>query len=189
MKSHPLTVSLEKDIVDQKDPNEQLPEGAPQATMLLDSIKSLVQSTPRPTWDTYFMAIAWLLSSRSPCHRLKVGCVLVSSGEQKNRIIAAGYNGFLPGAPHNSRIVISPTGQENEQATVHAEQNAIADAARRGTSVENATAYITHFPCIHCAKIIAAAGIRTIHYSDDYKNDPIVWEILKEAGVAVRKQG
>ena len=136
----------------------------------------------RPSWDEYFMATSILIASRSGCERLNVGCVLVSSGEHQNRIIAAGYNGFLPGAPHVSKVR-----DEHEQATVHAEQNAIADAARRGISVEGATAYITHFPCISCAKILAAAGVKSIKYHFDYNNDKLVSDIMAESGVAMIK--
>jgi len=134
----------------------------------------------RPSWDEYFMATALLMATRSACGRLRVGCVLVSGGDQCNRIIAAGYNGFLPGAPHTSEVR-----DGHEQATVHAEQNAIADAARRGTSVEGATAYITHFPCINCAKILASAGLRLIKYREDYRNDPLVPGLLRGAGVEI----
>lgn len=136
----------------------------------------------RPSWDDYFMATAFLLASRSACERLHVGCVIVSGGAERNRIIAAGYNGFLPGTPHNSRVR-----EGHEQATVHAEQNAISDAARRGSSVGGGIAYVTHFPCITCAKILAAAGIRTIKFHLDYQNNPLVTEILAEAGVAIVK--
>ena len=149
----------------------------------LDKIAGLVsQIDGRPTWDEYFMATAFLISSRSADNRLHVGCVMVSSGAHKNRIIAAGYNGYLPGSPHKSRIR-----DGHEQATVHAEQNAISDAARRGVSLDGATAYITHYPCINCAKIMAAAGVREVKYHFDYRNDEIVSEILAEAGVAVTK--
>lgn len=134
----------------------------------------------RPSWDEYFMGTALLIATRSSCSRLRVGCVMVSGGEQRNRIIAAGYNGFLPGAPHTSRVR-----EGHEQATVHAEQNAIADAARRGASLDGATAYITHFPCVNCAKILAAAGLRAVKYLHDYRNDPLVHELLSEAGVAI----
>ena len=126
------------------------------------------------------MATAILIGSRSSCERLNVGCVLVSTGVQKNRIIAAGYNGFLPGVPHASRLR-----DGHEQGTVHAEQNAIADAGRRGISVEGATAYITHYPCINCGKILAAAGVRAVKYNLDYHNDALGQEILEEAGVAI----
>ena len=138
--------------------------------------------TERPSWDEYFMATAFLIASRSVCGRLHVGCVLVSSGTHRNRIIAAGYNGFLPGTPHSSRVR-----DGHEQGTVHAEQNAIADAARRGSSVEGSIAYITHFPCVSCAKILAGAGIGRIKYRLDYNNDALTGEILGEAGVAIEK--
>jgi dCMP deaminase len=147
----------------------------------IDRIADFLDSeTARPSWDSYFMATALLIATRSACERLRVGCVLVSGGSRPNRIIAAGYNGFLPGTPHVSRLR-----DGHEQATVHAEQNAITDAARRGTAVEGATAYITHFPCVHCAKILAAAGIHGIKYHRDYNNDPIAASLLAEAGVQV----
>jgi dCMP deaminase len=153
------------------------------ASAFLDSISAWTGAVAeRPSWDEYFMGTALLMATRSSCGRLRVGCVLVSGGDQRHRIIAAGYNGFLPGAPHLSRVV-----DGHEQATVHAEQNAIADAARRGASVEGATAYITHFPCINCAKILASSGIRQIRYREDYRNDPLVRELLEEAGVAVHR--
>ncbi|MGB0413502.1 MAG: deoxycytidylate deaminase [Coraliomargarita sp.] len=150
---------------------------------ILDQLQELTSSwTERPSWDAYFMATAMLMSSRSSCERLHVGCVVVSGGDQKHRIIAAGYNGFLPGAPHTSRVR-----DGHEQATVHAEQNAISDAARRGVSLEGATVYITHFPCINCAKILAAAGIAAIKYRQDYRNDELVVELLQGSGVAIEQ--
>ena len=136
----------------------------------------------RPSWGAYFMAAAMLLASRSSCERLHVGCVIVSGGENSNRIIAAGYNGYLPGAPHRSRMR-----DGHEQATVHAEQNAIADAARRGVNLDGATIYVTHFPCINCAKILSAAGIREIIYHYDYRNDELVPGLLAESGIALRQ--
>jgi len=147
----------------------------------LNEVAALVeQRAERPSWDEYFMSTAFLIASRSACGRLHVGSVLVSAGEHPNRIIAAGYNGFLPGSPHLSRVR-----EGHEQGTVHAEQNAIADAARRGISVQGATAYVTHFPCIQCAKILAASGIRVIKYFHDYRNDPLVVEILEESGIVL----
>ena len=119
----------------------------------------------RPTWDEYFKEIVILTSKRSPCERLKVGCLLVKD----NRIISQGYNGFLPGAPHESVIR-----DNHEQSTVHAEQNSVADCAKRGVSCYNSTAYITHYPCINCFKILSASGIKDIRYIDDYRNDEIV---------------
>jgi dCMP deaminase len=145
-------------------------------------VQATQQFTERPSWDDYFMATAVLMSTRSPCERLHVGCVIVSGGDRQNRLIAAGYNGFLPGTPHVSRLR-----EGREQATVHAEQNAIADAARRGSPVEHGIAYVTHFPCINCAKILAAAGIAEIRYRYDYNNDPLVGPLLEDANVKVVK--
>lgn len=148
---------------------------------LLEQVAALVNSRQsRPSWDEYFMGTALLISLRSACDRLQVGCVLVSSGKHANRIIAAGYNGFLPGASHTSHVR-----DGHEQATVHAEQNAIADAARRGVSLLGATAYVTHYPCINCAKMLASSGIIEIKYYRDYRNDPLVEDLLNEAGIAI----
>lgn len=158
----------------------QVDEAAPP---LLEQVANLAAAcTERPSWDSYFMATAMLMATRSSCERLHVGCVVVSGGLQKNRIIAAGYNGFLPGAPHISRVR-----EGHEQATVHAEQNAISDAARRGVSLEGACVYITHYPCINCAKILAAAGIAQIKYYHDYRNDALVKDLLLESGVDIEK--
>ena len=146
----------------------------------LESLKAWVRGLPqRPSWQLYFMSLAWLLSARSTCQRLHVGCVLVSD---EQRIIATGYNGFLAKLPHRSVVR-----DNHEQLTVHAEQNAITDAARRGVSVQNATAYITHFPCIHCTKILLAAGIRTVYFDEDYHNDELATELFAEAGVPLER--
>jgi dCMP deaminase len=145
-------------------------------------IQAAATFSRRPSWDEYFMATAVLIASRSSCERLHVGCVLVTGGDRKNRIVAAGYNGFLPGTPHTSRVR-----DGHEQATVHAEQNALADAARRGSSVESCVAYVTHYPCITCAKILAAAGIAEIKYHSDYSNDPLVTQLMDDAGVKINK--
>ena len=104
--------------------------------MSIDSIKLLVNSYEnRLSWNEYFMSVAFLISSRSSCDRLHVGCVLVKN----NRIISAGYNGFLPGMPHESIVRDS-----HEQATVHAEQNALLQLR----SNDFLTAYLTVSPCI-----------------------------------------
>ena len=125
----------------------------------------------RLDWDRYFMSIAILGSTRSTCNRLKVGCVIVKN----NRLVSMGYNGFLPNSKHVSRIR-----DNHEQSTVHAEQNAISDAASRGVSVNNCTAYITHYPCINCFKILVAAGIKNIIYLNDYKNDDLIIELKND---------
>ena len=146
----------------------------------------VLSNTPRvvdlPARVTGVPMTAVLMSSRSNCERLHVGCVIVTGGSRKNRLVAAGYNGFLPGTPHVSRLR-----DGHEQATVHAEQNAVADAARRGSSVEGCVAYVTHYPCINCAKILAAAGIARVKYRLDYQNDPLVAPLLADAGVSILK--
>lgn len=148
---------------------------------LLEKVATLVKGRDeRPSWDEYFMSVALLISLRSACDRLQVGCILVTGGDESNRIVAAGYNGFLPGAPHVSHVR-----DGHECATVHAEQNAIADAARRGVSLLGATAYISHFPCINCAKLLASSGIRVIKYHIDYRNDPLAADLLQESGIKV----
>jgi dCMP deaminase len=142
-------------------------------------IQELISSwDKRLNWKSYFMSIAQLSASRSPCHRLQVGCVIVKD----NRIISTGYNGFLPDAPHTSIVI-----NEHEQATVHAEQNCIADCAKRGVSVINGTAYITHFPCVNCFKILAAAGIKNIIYMNDYNNDEVVYQLSTQIGIDIHK--
>lgn len=128
----------------------------------------------RPSWDEYFMEIAKVTATRSSCERLAVGCVLVKD----NRIISQGYNGFIPGCPHQSIVR-----DDHEQATIHAEQNAITDCAKRGVSCDNTTAYITHFPCINCGKLLIASGVKTIKYIDNYKNDELVYQFAQMSGV------
>tara|TARA_Y200000002_G_scaffold373067_1_gene371645 strand:- start:364 stop:789 length:426 start_codon:yes stop_codon:yes gene_type:complete len=133
----------------------------------------------RLDWNEYFMSIAKLTSVRSSCKRLQVGCVIVKD----KHIVSTGYNGFLPSFPHESIVV-----NNHEQATVHAEQNAIADAACRGTSVNNSIAYITHYPCINCFKILVASGIKTIYYLNDYNNDPTINILLqKNSSITILK--
>lgn len=119
----------------------------------------------RPSWKQYFKEIVILTSKRSPCERLQVGCLLIKD----NRIISSGYNGFLPQCEHKSIVR-----EGHEQATIHAEQNAICDCAKRGVSTADSIAYITHYPCIICTRILLASGITSFYYIDDYKNDPLV---------------
>ena len=119
----------------------------------------------RPSWDSYFREIVNVTSKRSSCERLQVGCLLVKD----NRIISQGYNGFLPGCIHKSVLR-----DDHEQATVHAEQNAITDCAKRGVSSNNCDAYITHYPCVNCMKMLCASGIQNIFYIHDYNNDSLV---------------
>jgi dCMP deaminase len=134
--------------------------------------------THRPSWDEYFKEIVQVTATRSPCERLQVGCLFVND----NRIVSQGYNGYLPGCTHTSIVR-----EGHEQATVHAEQNAIADCAKRGVSCADCTAYITHYPCVICCRLLLAAGISQIKYIHDYKNDELVVYFTKEIGVSVIK--
>jgi dCMP deaminase len=132
----------------------------------------------RPNWDEYFKEIVLVTSSRSPCDRLHVGCLLIHD----NRIISQGYNGFLPGCQHTSLIR-----DNHEQATVHAEQNALCDCAKRGVSCNNSIAYITHYPCLICTRLLITAGISQIKYIHNYKNDDLVVYFLNQKGISIQQ--
>lgn len=132
----------------------------------------------RPSWDEYFKEIVQVTAKRSTCDRLQVGCLFVKD----NRIVSQGYNGFLPGCEHISKVR-----DGHEQATVHAEQNAIADCAKRGVSCQGCTAYITHYPCIICCRMLLASGINAIKYINDYRNDDLVEYFLGMMKVTAHK--
>ena len=127
----------------------------------------------RPSWNSYFKTIVECTASRSSCERLHVGCILVKD----NRIISQGYNGFLAGHPH-----VSVVENDHEIATIHAEQNAIIDCAKRGVACNSSVAYITHFPCINCLKMLVQSGIQKIYYIHDYKND---LELIKKLKIDI----
>lgn len=149
-----------------------------ESTDALLRFEKLIGESPRLGWDEYHMLLALVAKLRSPSQRLKVGCTAVDD----RRVIATGYNGFLPGAKHEA---IMRDG--HEQNTVHAEQNMVADCASRGVKIHGATAYVTHFPCLNCAKVLAAAKIKEVKYWRDYRNDDIAAKILADAGIMVTK--
>lgn len=132
----------------------------------------------RISWNEYFIQVSKLIASRSPCNRLQVGCVIVYD----NRVLTTGYNGFLPGAPHESIVE-----DNHELATCHAEMNAIANACRHGINLMNSVAYITHYPCIHCFKILVASGIKEIIYIDSYRNNTHVEKLANCTNTILRK--
>jgi dCMP deaminase len=132
----------------------------------------------RPSWEEYFKDIVLCTAKRSPCKRLQVGCLIVKD----NRIIATGYNGFLPGAEHKSIVR-----NDHEQATLHAEQNALTDCAKRGIACDGATVYITHYPCIICSRLLLGSGIKHIKYVNDYKNDELVKYFCDQLKVGIDK--
>ncbi len=139
----------------------------------------------RPSWDSYFMEMAELVAKRSTCIRRNVGAVVV----QDRRIVATGYNGAPKGLAHCSEIggclrqkLGIPSGERHEMCrALHAEQNAIIQAATSGQSVEGATIYITHQPCVICAKMIINAGIEKIIVKEGYP-DELSTQLLEEAG-------
>ena len=118
---------------------------------------------PRPSWDQYFMNIADVVATRSPYRKTMVGCVIVSTD---NRIISTGYNGYFAGAPH---VAVIQDG--HEKATVHAEANAVCYAQGEGT---DCTAYITHYPCLDCFKLLVSFGITRIVYKNDKNNNELI---------------
>ena len=147
---------------------------------MINELKNIVTKSygSRINWNEYFMSLALLISSRSPSMKLKVGAVIVKD----NRVISSGYNGYPSGCKH-----ISIHRDNHEINTIHAEQNAISDAARRGVAVQNSTIYITHYPCINCCKYIISSGINNIVYLDNYKNDEIVSKLLEECNISINK--
>jgi dCMP deaminase len=132
----------------------------------------------RPTWDEYFKELVLLTSKRSSCEKLNVGCIFVKD----NRIIAQGYNGYIAGCQH--KMIIK---DNHNIATIHAEQNTITDCAKRGVSSEGCTAYITHYPCYNCMKLMVSCGICKINYINDYNNDNLVNELALEKNIIMDK--
>ena len=146
----------------------------------------------RPTWDEYFMEMAELTAKRATCSRRQVGAVIV----RDNRAVATGYNGAPRGLAHceekggclREKLGV-PSGQRHELCrALHAEQNAIISAASMGNAIEGGTIYITHQPCVICAKMIVNAGIRRIVVREGYP-DELSMEILDEAGLTVERLG
>lgn len=132
----------------------------------------------RPSWDEYFKGIVSLTVMRSSCERLKVGCLFVKD----NRIIAQGYNGYISGCQH--KMIVK---DNHNIATIHAEQNTISDCAKRGVSCNECIAYISHYPCYNCMKLMVSSGIIKIKYINDYKNDPLVQELANETNISITK--
>jgi dCMP deaminase len=142
----------------------------------------------RPSWDEYFMQITELVASRATCLRRKVGAVLV----RNKRILTTGYNGPPSGIEHCEKRggcmrdeLNIPSGERMELSrAIHAEQNAIIQAAKMGIPIENSTLYVSTHPCFTCAKMLINAGVKKIIYKEGYP-DSFAKEILKEAGVEV----
>lgn len=132
----------------------------------------------RPDWDTYFLKIASVVGERSTCERAHVGCVLVV----EKRILTAGYNGSPMGQEHCDDIGHLLVDGHCVR-TIHAETNAIIQAALHGVSTKGSTCYVTHYPCINCTKALINAGITRLVYETAYNVDPIARNFLQSAGV------
>jgi dCMP deaminase len=148
-----------------------------------------VKKDERPSWDMYFINISRQVAERSTCLRRKVGAVLV----RDKRILATGYNGVPTGVKHcaeigclrESRGIAS--GERHELCRgLHAEQNAIIQAALHGIAISGASVYCTHQPCVLCAKMLINAGVKEIYFLEGYP-DELSTELLDEAGVKYKK--
>ncbi|MBS3897374.1 MAG: cytidine/deoxycytidylate deaminase family protein [Dethiobacter sp.] len=142
----------------------------------------------RPSWDAYFMEITRVVASRSTCLRRKVGATIIKD----KRILTTGYNGAPKGLAHCQEVGCIraekqvPSGERHELCrALHAEQNAILQAALYGVSISGATVYCTTHPCVMCAKMMINAGMKEVVISKSYP-DQLAAELLEEAGVRVR---
>jgi dCMP deaminase len=144
----------------------------------------------RPSWHQYFMTITRQVAERSTCTRAKVGAVIV----RDRNIVATGYNGSPAGLPHCTEVGCliyssrTPSGEVEENCfrTIHAEINAIAQAAKNGASIRDADIYITHTPCIHCMKVLLNTGVRAIYYEREYKLHTLA-EMLAHTHVTLQR--
>lgn len=131
----------------------------------------------RVDWNEYFMNIAEQVATRSTCDRKHIGAVIV----RERTILSTGYNGSIKGAPHCDEI-----GHDMDNGhcvrTVHAEANAVAQAAKHGVAIDNSEIYITASPCLTCFKLIANAGIKVVYYKEFYRDERIN-EYAKQAGI------
>lgn len=135
----------------------------------------------RKSWDEYFLSIAREVAERSTCNRKQVGCVIV----RDRAILSTGYGGSIRGQPHCTEVgcEIGPDG--GCIRTIHAEVNAVAQAAKHGTCIEGATAYVTLSPCYNCFKMLVNAGITSIVFSEEYRL-PLNPELVAGCGVDYR---
>lgn len=137
----------------------------------------------RPDWDSYFLKIAYAVSERSTCDRALVGCVLV----REKRILTTGFNGSPAGQDHcdeAGHLMVDG----HCVRTIHAETNAIIQAALHGVSTKGATCYVTHLPCINCTKALINAGITRIVYNISYRTDGNAVAFLQAAAIEVAQK-
>lgn len=133
----------------------------------------------RPDWDEYFLKLAMLASERATCPRMHCGCVLV----RNKHVIATGYNGSIPGDDHCEDVGCMIVDNHCIR-TVHAEMNALMQAARRGHAVDGATSYVTNMPCTTCAKALVNAGVKRVVIFSDY-HDTMAEHFFAKAQVKI----
>jgi len=143
----------------------------------------------RPSWDEYFLSIAQVVSGRSTCLRRKVGALIVKD----RRILTTGYNGAPRGLAHCSEAGClreeagAPSGTTHELCRgLHAEQNAMLQAAFHGVSIDGGTMYSTHQPCVLCTKMLINAGLVAVRYLEPYP-DALAQKLLEEASIVAQK--
>jgi dCMP deaminase len=125
-------------------------------------------------WDKYFLEIANTVSTRATCTRLKVGAVIVKD----KHILSTGYNGSPSGSPHCTEIGCL-IDNNSCQRTIHAETNAIIQAAKHGVNISGSKIYVTHEPCLNCLKHILTAGISDIYFAEEYGSTPLEQKFAK----------
>ncbi len=143
----------------------------------------------RPSWPEYFLELTQVVAKRSTCLRRQVGALIVKD----KRVLATGYNGAPKNIPHCREVGCIreekgvPSGERHELCRgLHAEQNAIIQAAVHGTSIQGATLYCTHQPCIVCTKMIINAGLDRVVFMGSYP-DQLAQEMLKEAEISLEQ--
>lgn len=141
--------------------------------------------TPRPGWTEYFFNLAALAASRATCPRAAVGAVLVDADMQ---ILATGYNGAPRGADHCGAVCDLLDADGHCRNSVHAEANAVAAAARRGTALAGSVAYVSHRPCATCYLLLVQAGVTAVYYRTEYRPLPLHVELERRCGVRVEKR-
>jgi len=152
----------------------------------------VTEAKSRLSWDQYFMEICSVVAQRSTCTRAAVGAVIVKD----RTILATGYNGSPAGLPHCTEVgcliytSTNPDGRTEENCfrTIHAEINAIAQAAKSGVSILGSDIYITHSPCIHCLKVLINTGIRRICFRKPYKLEQ-TRDLVEGSGVQMVEVG
>jgi dCMP deaminase len=160
----------------------------------IDAIRKLMNV--RPSWNEYFMLMAKIAATRSTCLSRPTGAVIVND----KQILATGYNGSMPGVEHCSEegkcyrrgSGASDAGKYDNCRSIHAEANAIAQAAKHGISVKDSSIYVTLYPCYVCTKLLASAGIKKVYYEYEYRSpdelrDKLWEEAIHRAGIAFEK--